>query len=86
MSTGAIRALLVAGAGVGTLPEVLVRDHLASGALVEVLPGWRVDPIPVHAAWPSTAVRATLTQSFVEFLAPRLSQLFRPPAARAPRG
>jgi DNA-binding transcriptional LysR family regulator len=76
-SAAAIRALLVAGAGVGTLPEVMVREDLVSGRLTEVLPGWRVQPMPVHAVWPSSAVRATLTHRFVEFLAPRLVRLFR---------
>jgi DNA-binding transcriptional LysR family regulator len=79
-SAAAIRALLVAGAGVGTLPEVMVRDDLASGRLTEVLSGWRVQPVAVHAVWPSSPVRATLTHRFVEFLAPRLARLFRPGA------
>jgi DNA-binding transcriptional LysR family regulator len=75
-SAAAIRALVLLGAGVGTLPDVIARDDVASGRLAEALPGWRVDPVPVHAVWPSTAVRATLTQRFVDFLAPRLARLF----------
>jgi DNA-binding transcriptional LysR family regulator len=76
-SAAAIRALLLAGAGLGTLPEVMVREDLASGRLTEALPGWSVEPVVVHAVWPSNAVRPTLTDRFDEFLAPRLSRLFR---------
>jgi DNA-binding transcriptional LysR family regulator len=78
-SAAAIRALMLAGAGVGTLPEVMVREDLASGRLTEVLPGWRVQPVLVQAVWPSSPVRPTLTHRFVEFLAPRLARLFRGP-------
>jgi DNA-binding transcriptional LysR family regulator len=77
-SAGAIRGLVLVGAGVGTLPLVMVREDLAAGRLAEVLPGWRVEPVHVHAVWPISAVRATLTHRFVEFLAPRLARLFRP--------
>jgi DNA-binding transcriptional LysR family regulator len=85
-SAVAIRALLLVGAGVGTLPEVMVRNDLASGTLAEVVPGWQVEPVQVHALWPGSVVRATLTHRFVEFLAPRLARLFRPGRERAPQG
>ena len=76
-SAAAIRALVLAGAGFGTLPEVTIRDDLTK-RLVEVLPGWSVEPVRVHMVWPDNPVRATLTDRFVEFLAPRLTRFFRP--------
>jgi DNA-binding transcriptional LysR family regulator len=33
----------LAGVGICRLPEFIVREHLASGALVEILPDWHVD-------------------------------------------
>jgi DNA-binding transcriptional LysR family regulator len=73
----AIRHLARAGAGVAALPEVLVRDELAAGALVQVLPGWSLDELGVFLVWPDGAVRRQLTGHLVGFLAPRLEALFR---------
>lgn len=74
----AMRALVVAGAGATSLPEVLVRAELAAGRLVPVLGGWQVTSIPVHAVWPHTTVRASLTQRFLAHLGPRVAALFAP--------
>lgn len=75
-SAAAVRELALAGAGIATLPELLVRDDLARGRLVPVLPGWTVASVGVYAVWPSHAQRAELTQAFVTFVAPRLASLF----------
>ena len=40
------------GLGVATPPGFLVNDALAEGELVELLPDWSVDSIPVYAVWP----------------------------------
>jgi DNA-binding transcriptional LysR family regulator len=72
----AILGLVRAGSGVATLPEVLVRSDLASGALVRVLPGWALEELGVYLVWPDGAVRRHLTTRLVEFLAPRLERLF----------
>lgn len=44
---------VVGGVGVALLPSLAVRDDLASGALVDVLPEWRPRPWIVHAVYPS---------------------------------
>lgn len=75
-SAAAIRELVVAGAGLATLPEVMVRADLARGRLVEVLPGWSVAMLGIYAVWPYNAQRAGLTARFVEFMAPRVAALF----------
>ena len=72
-----MRSLVLAGAGVGTLPELLAREDLRRGRLVELLPGWRLQPMPVYALWPGGTPRPELTGRFVDFLAPRLAALFR---------
>ena len=77
LSSGlAILGLVRAGSGMAALPEVLVRDPLASGALVHVLPGWSLEELGVYLVWPDGAVRRHLTTRLVEFLAPRLERLF----------
>ena len=75
-SAAAVRELALAGAGIATLPELLVRDDLSRGHLVSVLPKWTVASVGVYAVWPSHAQRAELTQAFVAFVAPRFASLF----------
>jgi DNA-binding transcriptional LysR family regulator len=75
-SAAAVRELALAGAGIATLPELLVRDDLPGGRLVAVLPKWTVASVGVYAVWPSHAQRAELTQAFVAFVAPRFASLF----------
>lgn len=41
------------GLGLCQFPDYMVADELAAGALVEVLPEWRPDPIPISAVTPS---------------------------------
>jgi DNA-binding transcriptional LysR family regulator len=77
-SAAAMRELVLAGAGLATLPEVTVRSELARGRLVEVLPRWRVATLGVHAVWPYNAQRASLTLRFVDFMADRIRTLFVP--------
>jgi DNA-binding transcriptional LysR family regulator len=73
-----MRGLVLAGAGIAALPEVLVRRDLAQGHLVELLAGWHIPAMGVYAMWPSNTQRATLTLRLVDFLAERLAALFAP--------
>ncbi|OCQ22221.1 hypothetical protein A7985_10580 [Pseudoalteromonas luteoviolacea] len=57
------------GLGIATPPAYLVNDCLQSGALVELLPGWRVSPIPVFAIWPNNATKKSATMRLVAHLA-----------------
>lgn len=41
------------GLGLSQLPDYMVADELASGALVEVLPAHRPEPLPISAVTPS---------------------------------
>jgi DNA-binding transcriptional LysR family regulator len=75
-SAAAMRELAIAGVGLATVPEVLVRAELARGRLVEVLPAWQPAALPVYAIWPGSAQRAELTLRFLEFMAPRVRALF----------
>lgn len=79
-SAAALRELVIAGAGIATLPEVTVRSDVAVGRLVELLAGWRTARLGVYAVWPSSAQRAGLTLRFVEFMAIRVAALFASPS------
>jgi DNA-binding transcriptional LysR family regulator len=71
-----MRELALAGVGVATLPEVLVRRDLLQGRLLELLPDHRLPELPVYALWPRRAQRATLTARFLDFIVPRFERLF----------
>jgi DNA-binding transcriptional LysR family regulator len=49
----ALRMAALQGAGVAYAPFELVKDDLDSGALVEVLAGWRKLTLPINAVYPS---------------------------------
>ena len=57
-----------AGLGLGTPPLFLVENDLKDGRLIEVLPTWKVDPLPVYGVWPINTPRSSLTNLFIEFL------------------
>ena len=75
-SAAAMRELALAGASLAALPEITVREEVARGRLVEVLPRWRAALLGVYAVWPSNAQRAGLTVRFIEFMAPPVAALF----------
>ena len=49
---GLVQALKL-GMGVCQLPDMMVRDELERGELVELLPSCRPEPMPIHIVYPS---------------------------------
>lgn len=76
------------GRGLTYKSELDVRDSLASGALVEVLPDWVGRAMPLHAVLPSQRFLPQRLRALVEHLAQALQPMApRPvPAAAKPRG
>ena len=69
----ALAASACAGAGITVLDRQLVEAELASGALVELLPDYRLGAgPPVHAVYPARKWLPLKTQAFVAFLQERL--------------
>lgn len=56
------------GLGLTTPPHYLVEEYLRNGELVEVLPGWRVAPIPLYALWPANAASHDNSHWLLNFL------------------
>lgn len=63
-----VRALLLAGAGVGALPEYLVADELRRGALVTLCPGWIWKQVSLFAEIPSARRKPRRTTLFLDGL------------------
>ena len=56
------------GVGVVKLPTMVVDTHIASGALVEVTPGWAPQGGIVHAIFPTRRGLLPSVRSFIDFL------------------
>jgi DNA-binding transcriptional LysR family regulator len=67
-----IFACLLAGLGIGMASTVMVGAEIKSGALVEVLRGYRMDPVEVHALFPGGPRPSAKVRAFVDFLAAEL--------------
>jgi DNA-binding transcriptional LysR family regulator len=68
---GLARLLAERGMGLAALTPDLVRDALASGRLVRVLPQWAMAPLAMHAVT-SSRLQPASVKAFVAFLADRL--------------
>lgn len=77
-------ACALAGLGLIQIPLFDVREHLAAGELIEVMPDARAEPLPVHLVYAHRRNLSRRTQAFAawlqELLAPALDA---PPAAKA---
>lgn len=63
-----------AGMGITALPEWLAGDDLASGRLVEVLPGWRTRAVPIQAVYREGAPLPAKTRVFLRHLVAQFSE------------
>ncbi|MCX4164902.1 MULTISPECIES: LysR family transcriptional regulator [Paraburkholderia] len=63
-----LRALALRGSGVALLPEWLVRDDLASGALIDALPDYRFPKQAVYALYLPTRHVPQKIRAWVDFM------------------
>ena len=69
---GLMRLLAERGMGIAVLSHALARDAVNAGRLVQVLQGWTLPPLPVHAVM-SSRLQSASVRAFVDFLAARLT-------------
>jgi DNA-binding transcriptional LysR family regulator len=67
-SIGLALSLTRAGGGLGALSHGMVRPEVASGALVPVLPGWNLEPLPVSVVTASRRLMPAKTRAFIDHL------------------
>lgn len=63
---------VLAGLGIGLLPEFLVAPEVATGEMVSVLPDWGASPATLYAVHPSRRHVSAKARCFVQFLQDRL--------------
>ncbi|MET0969827.1 MAG: LysR family transcriptional regulator [Tardiphaga sp.] len=73
----AILPALLAGLGIGDLPDFIIRDALASGQLEAVLQDWLPPTSGVYLVTPSAGPRPARVEVLLEFLATKLSSAGR---------
>lgn len=59
----------VAGMGVLWLPDYMAKGHVASGELVPLFEGWRLDPMPLYIAFPPNRHVSSKLRVFIEWVA-----------------
>lgn len=62
-------AAVLSGLGISQAVLFAIAPHLESGALVEVLPGWKHPPIPVHVVYPPNRHLSAKVRAFVDWAA-----------------
>ncbi|WP_284401844.1 LysR family transcriptional regulator [Dyella lipolytica] len=65
---GMLLGACVAGAGVARIKAIGVRDQLATGKLVELLPDWQCEGFPLYALYPSRHLPAAKVRAFIDFV------------------
>ncbi|MBB3541209.1 MULTISPECIES: LysR family transcriptional regulator [unclassified Rhizobium] len=61
------------GLGIAQLPRFMIRDALAKGDLVEILPEWSREPLPLYIVYPPNRHLSNKVRVFVDWLVKLLS-------------
>ncbi|CAI8705199.1 LysR family transcriptional regulator [Pseudomonas sp. IT-P291] len=70
----ALRHAAVAGIGIVHLPSVVVRDEIAAGQLVELVPDWAPKSGVIHAIFPSRRGLLPSVRTLIDFLGEEFSR------------
>ncbi|MGJ7541340.1 LysR family transcriptional regulator [Variovorax sp. LT1R16] len=62
-------AAVVAGLGVAQMATVIAQSYLDRGELVEVLPDWTRDPMPIYVVYPPNRHLSAKVRAFVDWAA-----------------
>jgi len=67
-SVEAMTQLAIHGVGLSTPPSIFVEQALDEGTLLEILPDWYVEPIPLHAVWPNNVLQGSNAKRLLNHL------------------
>lgn len=68
-----VKVMLLAGAGIGMLPDFHAIDAIDEGRLVRVLPALRCDSVDAHALYPSHRSLSAKVRVFIDMLVEQLA-------------
>ncbi|MFN4277343.1 MAG: LysR family transcriptional regulator [Ferrovibrio sp.] len=72
-NTAAMRSFVRSGGGIAVFPDTMVREDLAKGQLVELLPGYAMPEGGIFAVYPAMRHVPPKTRLFIDFLKQRLA-------------
>lgn len=73
-----LRDAAVAGIGIVQLPVMMVREELASGALVSLMPGWEPRREIIHAVFPTRRGLLPSVRALIDHLVAEFSKIDNP--------
>jgi LysR family transcriptional regulator for bpeEF and oprC len=59
----------LAGLGIIQMTDYLVHKHMETGRMVQILPDWTSDPLPIHVVYPQNRHLSAKVRVFVEWVA-----------------
>lgn len=71
----ALRNVMLSGLGIGVISAWIVRDDLAAGRLVQLLPEWQAAPLPVYLLYPYARYYPARLRRFLEVMREAMSSL-----------
>jgi len=75
----AVREAVIAGLGIGLLPDFMVADEIENGAVVHLLPGVGTRQLEIYAMRPASAFPSPAVVAVQQFLSDRLTARMLPP-------
>lgn len=69
-----VRQMVLAGCGIGYLPEWTARRDLENGRLIRLLPDWHIFAATLYAAYPDRTFLSAKVRSFIDFLCEKTDQ------------
>lgn len=81
-SGSALMTAAVEGVGICRLPELYVRDYIATGQLVPILEGFRSDALPVWMVYPNARYTPAKVRLFIDYFCENIERLSRPARPR----
>ncbi|MEX3998787.1 LysR substrate-binding domain-containing protein [Paraburkholderia sp. EG285A] len=70
-ATLAVKEAVCSGLGISVLPDFSIKDDLANGRLIQVLPMWSLPAGTMHAVFPAGKFRPAKIRAFVDLLLER---------------
>lgn len=72
-SAFAMHSMVLADTGYSLLPSLLIREDLAKGNLVQMLPDWEAKQPSLYAVWPLNVSESAVLRKLIDYLADNAS-------------